>query len=121
MQFVQWLYADRHEAEGIECSDTERYKWGGANGLQNSSIAGFLESAIAGAEAQKTGETHLVHLGKTSPCSSISAKYTNSCQRPFHSLTYFVERSARRRRLIGIARQLWGESSLSRPSDTFPS
>lgn len=52
-QFAEWLQEDRHEAEANERSDTERYKWGRANGWQNSSIAGFLESAIAGAEAQR--------------------------------------------------------------------
>lgn len=53
MQFVDWLCADRSEAEDIERADAERYKWGGANGWQNSSIASFLEAAIAGAEAQR--------------------------------------------------------------------
>lgn len=53
MQFIDWLCADRREAEAIERLDVERYKWGGANGWQNTSISAFLESAAVGAEAQK--------------------------------------------------------------------
>jgi len=53
MQFINWLCEDRREAEDIERADVERYRWGGANGWQNSSIASFLDSAIAGTEAQR--------------------------------------------------------------------
>ena len=53
IQFVAWLIEDRQEADALERSDSERYKWGGANGWQNSSIASFLECAIIGAEAQR--------------------------------------------------------------------
>lgn len=53
MQFVNWLCADRCEAEDMERADAERYKWSGANGWENSSIASFLEAAIAGAQAQR--------------------------------------------------------------------
>ncbi|KRB98281.1 hypothetical protein [Duganella sp. Root198D2] len=53
LQFAQWLIDDRHEADDVERADPERYKWGGAHGWQNSSIASFLEGAIAGADAQR--------------------------------------------------------------------
>lgn len=52
IRFVEWLIADRLEADDAERTDPEGYRWGGANGWQNSSIASFLESATAGAEAQ---------------------------------------------------------------------
>ena len=41
LQFAQWLIDDRHEADDVERADPERYKWGGAHGWQNSSIASF--------------------------------------------------------------------------------
>ena len=55
LQFAEWLQEDRHEAEANERSDTERDKWGGSKGWQNSSIAGFLESAIAGGAVDGLG------------------------------------------------------------------
>jgi len=53
IRFVEWLIADRQEAEALERADPQRYQWGGANGWQNSSIAAFLEGAISGADAQR--------------------------------------------------------------------
>lgn len=52
MRFAEWLIADRRIADDMESSDPQLYKWGGANGWQNSSIASFLDCAIAGADAQ---------------------------------------------------------------------
>lgn len=52
VRFVERLIADRANADDLERADPERFKWGGANGWQNASIASFLEGAIAGAEAQ---------------------------------------------------------------------
>jgi hypothetical protein len=51
-RFLEWLISDRRIADEKEASDPKRYKWGSANDWQNSSIASFLESALAGAEAQ---------------------------------------------------------------------
>ena len=53
MQFVEWLCADREASEDLESSDPERFRWGGANNWQNSSISTFLEAAAAGADSQK--------------------------------------------------------------------
>lgn len=53
IQFVEWLIEDRQEADDLERSDPERYKWGNANGWQNSSISSFLESAVAGVDGQR--------------------------------------------------------------------
>ena len=52
IQFVQWLIADRVAADRIERADPQSTRWDGAMGWQNASIAHFLESALAGAEAQ---------------------------------------------------------------------
>jgi len=53
IQFVEWLIEDRQEADDLERCDSQRYKLGGANGWQNSSISSFLEGAIAGADGQR--------------------------------------------------------------------
>lgn len=51
-RFVEALIADRKQADEAERADPERYRWGGANGWQNSSITMFLECALAGSQAQ---------------------------------------------------------------------
>ena len=52
LRFVAWLTADREVAERTESANPQQFKWGGANGWQNGTISQFLESAVAGAEAQ---------------------------------------------------------------------
>lgn len=48
MEFIDWLCTDRRQAEEIERTDPDRYRWSGANGWQNTEIVSFLEAAVAG-------------------------------------------------------------------------
>lgn len=53
IKFVEALIEDRTAADKLEAKDPKRYQMGGANDWQNSSIAFFLDCALAGATAQK--------------------------------------------------------------------
>jgi hypothetical protein len=57
VQFVEALIEDRAKADEVEAADPERYRWGGANNWQNSSIASYLECSLAGATAQRNWGT----------------------------------------------------------------
>lgn len=52
VRFAEALLADREQAEGLERKSPEKYRFGGANGWQNTSISAFLDCALAGAQAQ---------------------------------------------------------------------
>lgn len=52
LRFAEALVADRELAEGLERESPEKYRFGGAIGWQNGSIAAFLDCALAGAQAQ---------------------------------------------------------------------
>ena len=54
VRFVEALIEDRTKADELENSEPERYRLGGANDWQNSSIAAYLECALAGAVAQQS-------------------------------------------------------------------
>jgi hypothetical protein len=47
LAFVGALIEDRREADAVEASDPQRFRWSGANGWQNGTIAMFLEGALA--------------------------------------------------------------------------
>jgi hypothetical protein len=75
IRFVEWLVEDRQQAEEMERANPLLYSMGGANDWQNGSISSFLESAVAGALAQRDwGDDHagpswrdlarLLYLGK---------------------------------------------------------
>ena len=51
LAFVSALVEDRREADAIEASNPEGYRWAGANGWQNGTIAMFLEGALAYAQS----------------------------------------------------------------------
>ena len=57
VRFVEALIEDRAKADEVEASGPERYRWGGANDWQNSSIASYLECSLAGATAQRNWGT----------------------------------------------------------------
>jgi hypothetical protein len=49
--FVEALIEDRREADAVEASDPQRYRWSGAKGWQNGTIATFLGGALAYAQS----------------------------------------------------------------------
>ena len=51
LAFVGALVDDRREADAIEASNPQGYRWAGANGWQNGTIAMFLEGALAYAQS----------------------------------------------------------------------
>jgi hypothetical protein len=53
VRFVEALIAQRAEADALESEFPDAYRWEGAAGWQNGSIASFLESALSGAVAQE--------------------------------------------------------------------
>lgn len=51
LAFVGALIQDRREADAVEAGDPQRYRWSGANGWQNGTIAAFLDGALAYAQS----------------------------------------------------------------------
>ena len=51
-RFLEALIRDRAHAESMESVDSRAYPYGGASGWQNTTIAQYLECALAGAKAQ---------------------------------------------------------------------
>jgi len=77
-RFVEALIEDRTKADELENSEPERYRLGGANDWQNSSIAAYLECALAGAVAQQSWAPVPVRRGAIWRCSFGWARSTNS-------------------------------------------
>jgi hypothetical protein len=51
LAFVAALVEDRRDADAVEASDSQRYRWSGANGWQNGTIVTFLDGALAYAQS----------------------------------------------------------------------
>jgi hypothetical protein len=51
LTFVAALIEDRQQADALEAGDPQRYRWSGANGWENGTIAMFLEGALAYAQS----------------------------------------------------------------------
>ena len=51
LAIVNALIEDRREADEVEASDPQRYRWSGAKGWQNGTIATFLDGALAYAQS----------------------------------------------------------------------